>query len=232
MPLQSQTTPAVPQAPGAPSPSGIRAELPDGTRLDVDPARQYEAVRNKRDEIRQSRESVEEKRDEIARELQEPGIAGAVRTGLEARIAQLDARILELDKSLSAAEAEVAAAAGVPGSVVPPPPEPPRDGPPEVVFAIPIVFTIFVLAPMAIAYARRIWKRTGSAVAAIPSALTDRLGRLEHAVDAIAIEVESIGEGQRFMTRIFSEGGRAIGQGAVQPVDQGVRDRVAHPRDT
>ena len=35
----------------------------------------------------------------------------------------------------------------------------------------------------------------------------DRLAHLEQAVDAVAIEVERIGEGQRFMTRLFTEKG-------------------------
>lgn len=33
----------------------------------------------------------------------------------------------------------------------------------------------------------------------------DRLARIEHAVDAIAVEVERISEGQRFTTRLLSE---------------------------
>ena len=33
----------------------------------------------------------------------------------------------------------------------------------------------------------------------------DRLTNLEQSVDAVAIEVERIGEGQRFMTRLFAE---------------------------
>ncbi len=32
-----------------------------------------------------------------------------------------------------------------------------------------------------------------------------RLGRLEHAVDAIALEIERISEGQRFTTKLLSE---------------------------
>lgn len=66
-------------------------------------------------------------------------------------------------------------------------------------------------------YARRIWRRRGSVIAA-PSRgeLTDSLTHLEQSVDAVAIEVERIGEGQRFITRIFTEKGtlRAPGEGA------------------
>jgi hypothetical protein len=42
-----------------------------------------------------------------------------------------------------------------------------------------------------------------------PSPLADdRLARLEHAVDAIALEVERISEGQRFTTKLLSEQSR------------------------
>lgn len=35
--------------------------------------------------------------------------------------------------------------------------------------------------------------------------LAERLDRMEHAMDAIAVEVERISEGQRFTTRLLSE---------------------------
>ena len=51
-----------------------------------------------------------------------------------------------------------------------------------------------------------------------PSDLTDRLTSIEQSVEAVAIEVERIGEGQRFMTRLFAE------RGAPRPPDDGVED--------
>jgi hypothetical protein len=40
-----------------------------------------------------------------------------------------------------------------------------------------------------------------------PDDFTDRLKNLEQSVDAVAIEIERIGEGQRFMTRVFADRG-------------------------
>ncbi len=37
-----------------------------------------------------------------------------------------------------------------------------------------------------------------------------RLQRLEHAVEAIAVEVERLGEGQRFVTKILTEKGSEV----------------------
>jgi hypothetical protein len=45
------------------------------------------------------------------------------------------------------------------------------------------------------------------AAAGVPRELSSRLGSLEHSLDAMAVEVERIGEGQRFMTRLFAERG-------------------------
>lgn len=45
----------------------------------------------------------------------------------------------------------------------------------------------------------------GEVLAAAPSDLTDRFRNLEQSIDAVAIEVERIGEGQRFMTTLLAE---------------------------
>jgi hypothetical protein len=37
------------------------------------------------------------------------------------------------------------------------------------------------------------------------SELEARLARVEHAVEAVAVEVERVGEGQRFLTKVFTE---------------------------
>ncbi len=55
---------------------------------------------------------------------------------------------------------------------------------------------------------------------AIAGDSSQRLERIEQAMDAIAIEVERVSEGQRFVTRLLSErGGGAIGaaQSALEP---------------
>jgi len=55
----------------------------------------------------------------------------------------------------------------------------------------------------------------------------NRLQHLEQAVDAVAIEVERIGEGQRYMTQALTgdSAPRALGAGAAEPVE--VKQREA-----
>jgi hypothetical protein len=48
------------------------------------------------------------------------------------------------------------------------------------------------------------WERE-TVVPAIPGDVTARLERMEHAIDAIAVEVERISEGQRFTTKLLSQ---------------------------
>ena len=57
--------------------------------------------------------------------------------------------------------------------------------------------------PLAKAIARRLDRETLQP--RVPSEVTARLERLEQGVDAIAIEVERISEGQRFVTKLLSE---------------------------
>lgn len=51
------------------------------------------------------------------------------------------------------------------------------------------------------------WRSKGEAGSGATEA-NARLSRLEHAVDAIAVEVERISEGQRFTTRLLSDQAR------------------------
>jgi hypothetical protein len=49
------------------------------------------------------------------------------------------------------------------------------------------------------------WIKRPREPGALPPELTERLDRIERAVDVTALEVERIGEGQRFLTRTLGE---------------------------
>jgi len=191
----------------------------------------YTAAKNSRKELRSQLESLEEKRSELTRQLSDEETADGAKAGLTARIKELDARIASTDQAVAQADAAVATAAANPGAVVEPPPYR-REGLPEEVSAIPIVFTIFVLAPIAIAYARRIWKRGATVIAPVPREVQEKLDQLSDAVESIGLEVERIGEGQRFITKVFTEtNARLLNQGPAQPIAAPQRgEHVAVPR--
>jgi len=73
----------------------------------------------------------------------------------------------------------------------------------SIAFFVMIAFIVVGL-PLARAWARRM-DRQASAPAPFPSDVTDRLERIEHAVESIAIEVERVSEGQRFTTKLLTE---------------------------
>ena len=65
------------------------------------------------------------------------------------------------------------------------------------------VAVIIIGLPISRAFARRMDRK--AVPAQIPTEVTAQLGQLTQAVDAIALEVERISEGQRFTTRLLSE---------------------------
>ena len=80
--------------------------------------------------------------------------------------------------------------------------------PPQAV-DISIAFFLMIAAvviglPLARAFARRM-DRKGAGGPQIPGEISSQLAHLNQAVDAIALEVERISEGQRFTTRLLSE---------------------------
>jgi hypothetical protein len=57
--------------------------------------------------------------------------------------------------------------------------------------------------------AGRVWPWRRAAGGGLSGELSDRLTHLEQSVDAVAVEVERISEGQRFVTRLVTERGAA-----------------------
>lgn len=162
------------------------------------------AIRARRAELSNQLISASGRRKDLAEELR--NATGSDRAGLEQRIAVLDERIVQLESDiaqtgrlLTGAPAGVLASTrgeAILGGF--------QSGE---VLAFSIVLTIFVLAPLAIGAARMMWKRAaaGPVRHVIPPETSGRLERIEQAVEAIAIEVERVSEGQRFVTRLMSE---------------------------
>ena len=66
------------------------------------------------------------------------------------------------------------------------------------------VAAIIIGLPLARAFARRM-DRKGGGPAQVPREVSEQLAHINQAVDAIALEVERISEGQRFTTRLLAE---------------------------
>jgi len=182
----------------------------------TDPAAVYQGLRAQRSVLTDQLEDLESTRESIHTQLQELPVASPERQILEDRLVELGKQISAADQMLATNSAQLSQAAAVPGAVV----EPTRviqQGPPDEVYVMGTIFMLIVLLPLSVALARRIWRKSVTAVTTFPRELGDRLSRMEQALEATSLEVERIGEGQRFLTRLFTEGeaARAIGAGAA-----------------
>lgn len=194
---------------------------------------EVQAVRDRRSELSNQLTSAAGRREEIASQLERA--SGPAKAGLEERLAVLDKRIVQLETDIAetgrlltsaqygSSTAEASRFMGLSSGQM---------------TGVSIIFTLFVLAPLAISLARLIWRRgTGRVSAAFPDAAeaARRLSGLEQAVDAIAVEIERVSEGQRYVTRIFAEshGIPALGAGErpAEPIRVGQQDKAGISRE-
>ncbi len=198
--------PAAPVLAGSPAADGpLAAAASPLARAVPRTAQELAGLRGLREELSNQLRSTQRRRDEVARQVRNTNDPGT-RVGLEQRLAVLDRRMVQLETDIAETGRLLTSAspALLAGTQEPPRPVGRDRGPPEGVIAI--VFIIFVLFPLAAAFARRYLRgpvRFGADPAAREAA--ERLGRLEQAVEAIAIEVERVSEGQRFVTRLLAD---------------------------
>ena len=186
-------------------------------RTDVDVARiVQEAMLTKQQALQDARLAQEQARNEAG------NVQLQVRRELEQARREMERAAREMR------EAAEGAGRNTTVSVVPPPfPGAPQVPEGAVIISVAFFVMCAVIAvglPIARAFSRRMDRRNASA----PTADTEtraRLERIEQAVDAIAVEVERISEGQRFTTKIIGDL-RALPQ---PDPSVAVPDRVAVP---
>src|SRR5688572_6432169 len=199
-----QTQPA---APPPPPPPTNRTEL--------------RALMEKRSELDRQLESVTDRREELAGQLTDaqasarPGLEGRIRA-LDERAARLEQDILQADDAIS-----IALAGGVTlepgratGTSSPGGPDF-RNVDRDEMFGGLLAFILvgFFLYRWGWARAKSRFSRAGAPVD------TARMDQLQNAVDAIAVEVERISEGQRYVTKVLNEG-------SAQPVGMEAGENV------
>ncbi|MEP6835512.1 MAG: hypothetical protein ABJB74_19150 [Gemmatimonas sp.] len=227
--------PAAPTPPVAPTLSASQAAASSNTLAPVATQSNvftYSQLRARGDELSRQLRSATSRRDGLARDLRRA--SDQVREGVQSQITELNGRIVLLEKDIAQNGQSLATAKGLeaaagsledasssqlgPASFMPSPDD---------MTAITIVFTLFVLCPIALSLSRLIWKRASRIGMTAPvSRESDmRMERVEQAVDAIAVEVERISEGQRFVTQLMTQQ-PALGQGAASPVRVPVAEAV------
>src|SRR3954469_16405372 len=204
---QNQQVPSPTAPTPAPTPTVIVRGVsgPDITITPPRTARDVEALKARREELSNQLQSVDSRRSKLMSQLKQTGDPTAIK-GLEDRLALLDSRQLQLETDIQTTGQQLTS------------PEAGRLATTsEAPFAggmsnrqqttLSILGIIFVLFPISIGIARGLWRRA-SRQGPPPTAFAQtaqRLERLEESVDAIAVEVERISEGQRFVTKLLSE---------------------------
>ena len=210
-PPQPATVPPTPVVviPGPQGPQTITLTAPRT-------ARELEAVKSRRDELSSQLKAVDTRRSRLLTELRQTNDPTATK-GLEDRLALLDSRQLQLESDIQQTGQQLSStAAGLIAST--------SDAPvfgglrSKQVMALSILSIIFIFFPLATGIGRAIFKRS-SRPGLPPAVFTEtaqRLERLEASVDAIAVEIERVSEGQRFVTKLLSEAQPAPLLGAGQ----------------
>jgi hypothetical protein len=202
-PAKGPNNPVPASNPPAPAVSTFGQFAVPLTQADVD------ALQAQRSELSSQLISSNSRRNELSRSLRSAR-PGPDQTGIESRISQMDARITSIEADIAASGRALAAApnglyrqtstsTGTPLY---------RYGQPSAgqLTAISIVGLITIGLPLSIAFARLIFRRgSRPAPPQIPKDVSDRLERMEQGIEAVAVEVERIGEGQRFVTQLMSD---------------------------
>lgn len=160
-----------------------------------------------REQAEQRREAIEAAR-EAQREAQEAAREAAREAERAAREAGQDVRIVRIP--------EPPAPPQEPHIMVPPRGPWDRDPaiPGEVVDIVGMLTfgtaAVLILRPLMRAFANR-FERRGAPPVALPPEVTAHMERLEQAIEAVAIEVERISEGQRYTTKLLAERADKVG---------------------
>jgi len=208
--MPQATTKAAPQAKGPnnpvpasnpPAPAATQFPVPV-TQADVD------ALQAQRSELSSQLISANTRRNDLSRSLRSAR-PGPDQTGIETRISQLDARITSLEADIAESGRALAAAPnGLYKQTTTSTAPAYRYGQPSAsqVTGMTIVGMFTIGLPLSIAFARLIFRRGNRPPPPqIPKDISDRLERMEQGIEAVAVEVERIGEGQRFVTQLMSD---------------------------
>ena len=200
----------------------VAPEALQGTRQDA------EAARLIQQQVNAAQQQAAQEAAQAAREAAQAGREAAIEGARAAARAQREAQ-----QAIRDAQREIARAGreGQPG-MFPPFPQPQPQIPEGAVIISVAFFVMCAVIAIGFPIARAIARRMDRRGAAAPGADVEtrgRLERIEQAVDAIAIEVERVSEGQRFTTKLLGEL-RALPQpDASAGLAERAADRVAVP---
>jgi hypothetical protein len=198
--MQTAITPT-PVAPGTPAtPQAVSVEIPGLPTRPITDA-EIQVIRRQRSEMSNQLSSARERREEVLDELR-AAPAGA-EEGLRQHLAVLNSRITAIESDLEKSGSTLRSGQVPVGTVM----IPPRSFDGAEAAARGASISAMVLLPIMIGFFILRFRRRGRRAAPqANSAEHDaRMERLEQAVDAIALEIERVGESQRFTQKVLAE---------------------------
>lgn len=179
--------------------------------------REMDAIRERRSDISSQITSAMSRRSDMIEEMNDA--PEAAKQGYLEQVRVLDQRIVTLEMDLEESGRMLRTGLTVDnGTALVAPPERGFQGLSEdAQIAMGVSFSLFFLLPLALGLTRLMWRRARRNEAR-PAAENDaRMERLEQAVDAIALEIERVGESQRYQQKILAEANMMPAQSPRSP---------------
>ncbi|HJP58551.1 MAG TPA: hypothetical protein VJ865_01075 [Gemmatimonadaceae bacterium] len=167
------------------------------------------ALLSQRRVISEQLDQATERRNDLLEQMNEA--PAAAKAGFQAQLNVVSDRIVQLESSMNVIAQEIAGSSPALAAMAEQPSEPPSEDEPgnfqEGIFLG--AAGMFIGLTTLLLLGRWIWKRfireDLPQSRKLPSADSERLQRVEQGIEAMAIEVERISEGQRFVTKLISE---------------------------
>jgi hypothetical protein len=210
--MQSPATATTPQA--------VTVEIPVGPTRPITDA-EMQIIRRQRSEMSNQLSSAQNRREDLLDEMR--SAPAGTEQGLQQQFQVLNDRIVAIEKDIEAS-GRTLRTGQVPVGIVIVPPRSFGTLSPEAAAARGAAMSAMILIPVLFVYMIARWRRRrrGGATSTYSAEHDTRMERLEQAVDAVAIEVERVGEAQRYQTKLLAEANIMpalnVAQRAAEPV--------------
>jgi hypothetical protein len=214
----------VPVVPATPQPSLFEINPQGPTR----PLTQQEinVIRSQRGEMSDQLQSAQNRRERVLNELRTA--PAGTEPGLQQQYQVLSDRIVAIENDIEAS-GRVLRTGQVPvGLVLVPPRSSLRSGNQTDDAERGAALAATILIPIGVIYMWRAFRRRrrgGRRQAEMTAEQDSRFERLEQAVDAIALEIERVGESQRYQAKLLTEANMMPAMGGAQKAVESVRAR-------
>ena len=157
----------------------------------------------RRDQLNEQLENVTDRRNDLIEQMRTaPNVAMA---GLQSQLSVLEARILQLENDIATTGQEIAAASPQLVAMAREPQDEDTNGSFDDGVGAGVAGSVGVMAVILFFLFRRFRRSPRNRAPLMIAADSQRLQRVEQGMEAMAIEIERISEGQRFVTKLLSE---------------------------